>query len=219
MSSRARRRPPRPLNLPLRFGAYGGEASAFVDTGSTTSWTATLSPDAAGWLDFSGPASGAGPGLVTLTAQRNTTAAHTATLTVRIAGRPRPLVWEAIQSSALPLATLNASVLEVPFPTTPRVMELGIAGKFIATEIQKIPEPFDLIALAIVEVLVALIGELAIALRGALSPVVPEPMTWFGAPEPYDALTKVMPATAVCIQEETALLLLYLPIEVLSGGE
>lgn len=219
MSSELRRRPPRPLNLPLRFGAYGGEASAFIDAGTKISWTAALSPDAAGWLDFSGPASGTGPGLVTLTAQRNTTAAHTARLTVRIAGRPRPLVWEAIQSSALPLATLNASVLEVPFPTTPRVMELGIAGKFIATEIQKIPEPFDLIALALVELLVALIGELAIALRGALSPVVPEPMTWFGAPEPYDALTQVMPATAVCIQEETALLLLYIPIEVLSGGE
>lgn len=205
--------------MPLRFGAYGGETSAFVDAGTNVSWTATLSPDAAGWLDFSGPASGTGPGLVTLTASRSTAGPQTATLTVRVDGRRQSLVWEATQCSAVPLATLNASVLEVPFPTTPRVMELGIAGKFIATEIQKIPEPFDLIALAIVELLVALVGELAIALRGALSPIVPEPMTWLGAPEPYDALTQVMPATAVCIQEETALLLLYLPIEVLSGGE
>ncbi|MBI2517090.1 MAG: hypothetical protein HYV95_09250 [Opitutae bacterium] len=219
MSSNLRRRPPPPLNLPLRFSAYGGEASAFIDAGTKVSWTATLSPDAAGWLSFSGLSTGTGPGLVSLAAGRNTTEAHAAKLTVRLAGRARPLVWDAIQASALPLATLNTSVLEVPFPTTPRVMELGIAGKFIATEIQKIPEPFDLIALAIVEVLVALVGELAIALRGALSPVVPEPLTWFGAPEPYDALTLVMPATAVCIQEETALLLLYLPIEVASGGE
>lgn len=98
-------------------------------------------------------------------------------------------------------------------------MELGIAGKFVAAEIQKIPEPFDLIALVIVEVVIALLGVLAIALRGALSVAVPEPRTWFGAPPPYDVMTETLPATAVCISQETALLLLYLPIDVLNGGD
>lgn len=202
---------------PLRFIAYGSEACAYVAAPDRVSWTARLT-GGGGWLSITGASSGTGPGLVTLTASQSTGPARTARLAITAANGKTLVSYDAIQDSAVPLATLNTSVLETPFPTTPRVMELGIAGKFIAQEIAKIPEPFTLVALAIVEALVALIGELFIALRGALAVVIPEPMTWFGAPPPYDALTKVMPATAVFIQQETDLLMLYLPIEVAANG-
>lgn len=201
---------------PLRFIAYGSEACAYAAVPDRVSWTARLT-GGDGWLSITGASSGTGPGLVTLTAKQSTGPARTARLAITANGKTLA-AYDAIQDSAEPLATLNTSVLELPFPTTPRVMELGIAGKFIAQEIAKIPEPFTLVALAIVEALVALIGELFIALRGALSVAIPEPMTWFGAPPPHDALTKVMPATAVFIQQETDLLMLYLPIEVAADG-
>lgn len=209
--------PPPPPTPTLWFGAYGGRAATYLDVAGSASWSATLSADAAGWLSFAGADSGTGPGLITLAAPPSTTGARRAELTVRIAGTAEPLVWPVVQASSAPIAALNASVLAVPFPDVPGVMELGIAGKFIAQEIQKIPEPFMLIALAIVEAVVLLLGLLAIALRAALSPVVPEPRTWFGAPGPYGAMTRLMPATAVFITEETTLLALYIAKEALSG--
>ena len=201
------------------FGAYGGKTSVYLDLAAGTAWTATLSAGAAGWLSFVGANAGTGPALLTLTAPKSTAGRRTAQLTVHAAGAGPPLVWPVEQISSEPLSTLNASVLAVPFPTVPTVMELGIAGKFIAQEIQKIPEPFDLIALVIVELVVVAVGLIAIALRQALSAIIPEPLTWFGAPEPYNAFTRVLPATAVFITEETTLLAIYIVEEVLSGGE
>ncbi|HTQ31591.1 MAG TPA: hypothetical protein VMI53_10310 [Opitutaceae bacterium] len=201
------------------FGAYGGKTSVYLDLAAGAAWSAALSAGAAGWLSFDGASSGTGPALLTLTAPPSTAGRRSARLTVRPAGAGAPLVWPVEQISTAPLSTLNASVLAVPFPTVPTVMEFGIAGKFIAGEIQKIPEPFDLIALVIVELVVLVAGLVAIALRQAVSVIVPEPRTWFGAPEPYDSLTLVLPATAVFLAEETALLAIYIAREVLTGGE
>jgi hypothetical protein len=203
---------------PLRFVAYGNKACAYVAVPDDVSWSATLL-GGGDWLAITDGATGVGGDLITLTAGPSTGPERSARLLVSDSRGQLLGEYAAIQMSAEPLATLNTSVLEVPFPTTPRVMELGIAGKFIAQEIQKIPEPFTLPVLALVEALVGLLGELLIALRAALATVVPEPMTWLGAPPPYDILTKTLPATAVCIQEETDLLLLYLPIEVATGGK
>lgn len=210
--------PPPPLSPTLWFGAYGGTTSVWIDLRARTPWTASLSASAAGWLAFSGATSGTGPGLVTLVTEPSTTREQRAALVVQPAPPAPALTWPVVQVSTEPLSTMNASVLAVPFfPRTPTVMELGIAGKFIAKEIKKIPEPFTLIALLVVEIVVILLGILAIVIRGTLSPVVPEPKTWFGAPEPYDALTEALPATAVFLTEETTLLAIYIAEQTLAG--
>lgn len=212
--------PPPPPPAPpvaVRFGAYGGKTSVFVDARATAAWSASL--ESAAWLAFAGPADGTGPGLVTLAAPPSTGAQRSGTLVVRIAGESAPRAWPVVQASALPLATLNASVLATPFPGVPTVMELGIAGGYVAEQIQDIPEPFDLIALAVVELIVLALGALAIALRAALAPVVPEPRTWFGAPEPFTAFASALPATGVFLVEETLLLAAYILEQTLDGGE
>lgn len=203
---------------PVWFGAYGGKTSIFIDATDRAAWTAVLSASAAGWLHLDGPAAGTGPGLVTLSTEKSTVGEQTATLTVQVADAPKPLAWPVRQISSAPLSTLNASVLQVPFPTVPNVMELGIAGKYVAQQIVKVPEPFTPLVLAIVELIVPLLGELLIALRQALSEAVPEPKTWFGAPQPYDALTTALPATAVFITEEYTLLDLYIAEQVAENG-
>lgn len=202
----------------MRFGMYGSEACVYLFAADHVAWSATLA-GGSGWLSIASGASGTGSGLITLKAEQSTVPERSAQLTVVAATGPTLLECAAIQATAETLATLNTSVLQVPFPTVPDVMELGILGKWAAQEIAKVPEPFTAIVLAIALLVVQLIGALAIALRSALSPLVPEPLTWFGAPGLYDALTKVLPATAVFIQEETDLLTLYLPIQVASGGK
>ena len=204
--------------LPVWFGTYGGDGTVFVDMPDTTDWTATLSADAASWVVIAAGTTGRGPGLVKLSACRNTTDRHTAELTVTPAGAYPPRRWPLVQMSAVPVATMNASVLAVPFfPRTPTVMELGIAGGFIAKQVKKIPEPFTLLALLVVEIVVILLGVLAIMIRSMLSALVPEPKTWFGAPEPYDPLTQELPATAVFIIEETSLTAVYIAEQTLAG--
>ena len=216
--------PPDP-DLPVRFGAYGGTTSVFVPAADHEQWSAALSADAVPWLTLGDGAAGRGTGLVVLNAAQNLAAGREATLTVTFAPHRRPLVRVVAQMTAVPLHTLNDSVLQVPFMMVPRVMELGIAGKFIAEQIAKIPEPFNLIALLVVEIVVVIAGILAFLVRGALAPIVPEPKTWFGVPledgyaAPFDPLTQIVPATAVCIAEETVMLAIYIAEQTLSGGE
>lgn len=204
------------------FGAYGGTTSIFVNAADHETWSAALASNGP-WLTLVAGATGTGSGLVTLKAEPSTTRERTATLTVRFQGARAPLAWPVAQDSAVPLSTLNDSVLQVPFAFVPSLMELGIAGKFIAQQVAKVPEPFTLIALLIVEIIVVAVGLLAIAVRGALAPVVPEPKTWFGVPdggfaEPYAPLTLVLPATAVYITEEISMLALYIAGQVVENG-
>lgn len=204
------------------FGACGGTTSIFVNAADHETWSAALATEPA-WLTLVAGATGTGSGLITLKAEQSTTGERSATLTVRFQGARAPLAWPVTQDSASPLATLNASVLQVPFAFVPALMELGIAGKFIAQQVAKVPEPFTLIALVIVEIIVVVVGLLAIVVRSALAPVVPEPKTWFGVPtggfaEPYAPLTLVLPATAVYITEEISMLALYIAEQVVENG-
>lgn len=225
MSASSAFAPVYPPLLPLRFSAYGGIVIAFVETLHPVGWRASLSADAAEWVSLVAGETGIGSDTVTLQADPNTGPALRGTLTVSFTSGPRPpLVWPLEQISAVPLATLNAAVLEVPWPNVPRVMELGIAGKFIAQQVAKIPEPFTLLALLVVELIVVALGLLLVTARALLAPLVPEPKTWFGVPpggyaEPFAPLTEIQPATAVCIIEETALLAIYIAEETLSGGQ
>jgi hypothetical protein len=194
----------------IRFGAADGTASIYFDLPSNQSWTAALAP--AFWLHLepdSAPV-GRGPGFLSLTCTANTGPARTSTLTIAAPTGDPLLAYPVAQISAEPLAILNASVLAIPFPTTPRVLELGIAGKFVTAQIRKIPEPFNLIALVIAELVVVSLGLIAILLRAAFAAKVPEPRTWLGAPPTFEKLTATLPATAICITEETYLLALYI---------
>lgn len=203
--------------LPLRGGAYAGEICAFVTAPDGVAWTAALA-GGSGWLTITDGTTGTGCDLITLKTTSNTGGQRTAQLTATDSRGKILLETSVVQASADPLAALNKSVLALPEPpVVPRLMELGILGKWAASEIAKVPEPFTALVLAIVLLVVQLIGVLAIALRAALAVIIPEPETWFGAPGPYDAMTKFMPANAVYIQEQTDLLTIYLPIEVATG--
>lgn len=207
--------PPTPT---IWFGAYGGKTSVYFNFRPTVTWTASLADVTGGWVTFDGDQSGQGSGLVTLVTQPSTTTQQTARLVVQPDSSAPPLTWPVVQISTVPLSTMNTSVLAVPFfPRTPTVMEFGIAGGFIAKQVKKIPEPFTLIALLIVEIIVVLLGVLAIVIRGMLSALVPEPKTWFGAPEPYAPLTRELRATDVFLIEETSLTAIYIAEQTLAG--
>jgi hypothetical protein len=195
----------------LWLDAFGGSSFVFIDAPATAGWSATLTP-AGAWVKFVSASTGTGPSILQLTADSNTADQRQGTLSVAIANVAPTLVWPIVQTSAVPLALLNEAALAIPPfpPAVPNAMELGIAGKFIAQQIKKIPEPFTLIALLIVEIIVIVLGLLAIALRTALAPLVPEPKTWLGAPEPFSPLTLTLPATTVFLIEETVLLALYI---------
>jgi len=208
--------PPDHAQPTLWLDAYGGYNFVFVDAPAQAHWTASLAP-AGAWVNFDGASADIGPGILKLVASSNTAGQRDAQLSVQIAGAASPRTWPIVQTSAVPLKLLNDAALAVPFPTVPNAMELGIAGKYIAQQIKKIPEPFTLIALLIVEIVVILLGLLAIALRTALAPLVPEPPTWLGAPPPYAPLTAALPATTVFLVEETVLLALYILEQTLAG--
>ena len=209
--------PPDSASPTLWLDACGGYVFVFVDLPSQVSWTATISP-ASAWLSFRQESTGTGAAILGLVARNNTGAQRQAQLQVQAAELPPVHTWPVVQSSAVPLKLLNDAALAVPFPAVPNAMELGIAGKFIAQQIKKIPEPFTLIALLVVEIIVIVLGLLAIALRTALAPLVPEPLTWLGAPLPYDPLTRQFPATTVFLVEETVLLVSYILEQTLAGG-
>jgi len=199
-----------PVAPALHVSCLGGLLATYLALPDHVHWSARL--DAGSWLTFdSGSATtGSGQAFVILEADRNTGPARAATLTIADAGGVALLVYPVTQVSAEPLATLNRSVLELPFSATPRVLELGIAGKFVAAQIKKIPDPFNLIALVIAELVVVALGLIAIAVRALFASAVPEPRTWFGAPPTFEELTAILPATAICITEETYLLALYI---------
>ena len=205
-----RNSPPAEPPTAQRIGAFGGRLSFYVYRPDRTSWHASLSAEAIPWIQFFGTTSGTGSVFIELLVIPNRDDARSAVLTVAFAPSAPPLNRRIEQDSAVPLATLNTAVLELPFPATPRVMELGILGKFAADQIQKVPAPFRPIALVIVEIAVVALGLIAILLRAAFAAKVPEPRTWLGAPPTFEELTAILPATAICITEETYLLALYI---------
>lgn len=218
---------PRPITPDVWFGPYadpsigqkGAKASVFLDATHDTTWSAAIIGGSS-WLALDPPTSGTGSALLTVIAQTSTGPQRSAQLKVTAPGGRTLLECRVIQASAEALAVLNDSVMEVPFPNVPRVMELAIAGNFIGTELQKLPivivRP---IVVLIVEVIVAVAGLLLVLLRELvtqLDPQLPEPVTWFPAPPappgfpPFGELAKVLPVTTVIITEETYLLALFI---------
>lgn len=199
----------------LWFGGYGGQNAAFVDVADGASWQATLS---AAWAKFAGPSQGTGPGLVLVSTGPSTKGAQLGELQVTADGWPAPRIWPLQQADMTPLATMSDSVVQTPFPTVPNVMEFGIAAKWAGQQIQKIPEPFTLIALVIAELIVVAAGILLITTRLAMTGV-PEPKSWFPAPEGdplaavFDGLREVLPVTSVNLTLETGLTAVYLALE------
>lgn len=215
------------------FAAYEGKnpvspspqkTSIYVLVPEKTTWIATLTTGA-DWLTLVRPTSRTGPGLLTLSvATSNTGSEKKAELLVATA-EGRPLFRRHVrQASGVPLHTLNTSVLAVPFPSTPRVMELGIAGKFIGTELQKVPReilgiPVRLIVVIIVDLLLILLGLLIVVLRALaflLDPRLKEPLTWFpppaqpaGFPAAITDLSATVPVTTVYLLQEIYLLVVY----------
>ncbi|MBS0661093.1 MAG: hypothetical protein JSR82_22975 [Verrucomicrobia bacterium] len=204
--------PPASATPTLWFGGYGGQNAAFVDVPAGATWQATL---AAAWASFAGPSAGTGPGLISLTTQASIAPEQAGTLIVTSPAWNEPRVWPLRQFAMTPLRTLSDSTVQTPWPNVPNVMEFGIAAKWLGQQIQKIPEPFTLLALVILELLVVAAGILLITARLAASGV-PEPRSWLPAPagDPlaalFDSLREVLPLTSVNLTLETGLTALYL---------
>ncbi|MBA4136069.1 MAG: hypothetical protein C0518_01980 [Opitutus sp.] len=202
--------PPPPLPF-ICLGAHGGKATVWIDTAADrVSWSAALSAGAS-WVSVSSGATGRGFGLVELEADPSTGAERTATLTVTFSDARPALTWPVTQASAVPLATLSDNVLQVPFIDAPRIMELAILGRFAAQEIAKVPEPFTLPVLAIVEALIPILGELVIALRTAADALVPQTKTWCPPPNTYAPLIEIEVPSSIIVHQQVAELLVYLP--------
>ncbi len=228
---------PRSFEPDIWFAAYEGKnpvspapqkTSLYVLVPEATAWTATL-PAGSDWLTIVPPTSGTGPSLLTLSvAASNIGPEKQGELLVATAAGPPLFRRRVRQASGVPLLTLNTSVLAVPFPATPRVMELGIAGKFIGTQLQKVPReilgiPVRLIVVIIVDLLLILLGILVILLRAFAfvllrDPGLKEPPTWFppptqpaGFPATLTALTNEgVPVTTVYLLQEIYLLVVYI---------
>jgi hypothetical protein len=210
---------------PLRFAEAGSVAYFFLAADHDENWRIRASAD---WLHFGSPTAGVGPALIALHAVPNVGEARTATIS--IARRRGDEYKLARQASALPMRAQQDAVEQVPFATVPRTMELGIAAKFVAKEISKIPEPFDLIALAIAEVIVILVGVGAISLRELMAPDIPEPTSWLAhpplpsplpnpLPPPLAQLIAKLPVTVTVQAQETILTAIYLAQQVLTGSD
>lgn len=203
------------MSLPLLFGGYGGTCATYVDVPDGASWSAALQ---GGWVSFAGPSSGTGPGLLSLSAAKHTGPEREAVLTVTRPAPAEPLTWPVRQASMSALAALSDSTVQTPWATVPNVMEFGIAAKFVGAQIKKIPEPFTLIALVIAELVVVAAGILLIGARAAFT-TVPEPKSWFPAPEGdplgplFDSLREVLPVTTVNLTLETGLTAVYLALQ------
>ena len=209
------------------------KTSIYVLVPDTAKWDATILADS-DWVSFEAtktdpaPASaaGTGPGLLTLTCHDSNVGPEKQAELVVTTEAGAPLFRRRVrQASGVPLHTLNTSVLAVPFPATPRVMELGIAGKFIGTELRKVPReilgfPLRRLVVIIVDLILVLIGLLVVLLRAlafVLDPRLKEPLTWFpppaqpaGFPAEITALSaEGVPVNTVYLLQEIYLLVVY----------
>ncbi|MBA3849520.1 MAG: hypothetical protein C0502_05920 [Opitutus sp.] len=202
------------LNAPpatVLFGPYGGPGAVWIDTAADhVTWSASLSAGAA-WVRIGSGAQGRACGLVELTVDPSRDATREATLTVAFSDGRAPRTWPVRQTSAVPVATQSDNVLQARFVDAPRIMELAILGRFAAQEIAKVPEPFTLPVLALVEALIPVLGESAVAIRTLADPLVPETKTWCPPPNAYAPLITTMYPFGIVVQEEVAALLVYLP--------
>lgn len=212
------------------YPCTGGPGAIYVAADANTSWSARFVGGSPDWIDLQGPTSGTGDALLKFSVDINPDSNRSATLEIVESQSRRKSKHLIRQASGVSSKLQQDQVLELPFLEVPRIMELGIAGKFIAAQIQKIPEPFDLIALLIVEVVVALGGVLTATLRGAIpSELIPTPKPVFPLPplpppsplpipsfidtSQAESFLMQIPITPAFILEQTATLCAYIAIE------
>lgn len=213
---------------PLAASGASQAGAVFVDAPAGHSWTVNLAGD---WLfPATGSAtSGTGPGVFVFGAKTNSGAARSGEVQIHTDGQAKVRTRPLLQQAGVWLQTESNSVLELPWLTVPRVMELGIAAKWIAAQIKKIPEPFTLIALVIVEILVVVLGLTVLTARALVAPLFPEPPTPFPWPpmpstDPGSTadgsvfppeITRHIPVTSAVIAMQTVTTAIYLALETL----
>lgn len=216
------------------YAGVGGEGAIYVNAPSKCSWTARLTGGAAQWSHFKGASSGTGDAIVRFEINPNPHSDRQGELIIEEDGDERLSSHSIRQGSGAGVKIQTDEVMRLPFLEVPLIMELGIAGKFVAQKIKKIPEPFDLIALVIVEAIVAIGGILTATLRSAIpTDLLPMPKSVFAYPplpppspfpvpgfinlSKFENLLENIPITPGFIYEQTATLCAYIAIETLGG--
>lgn len=215
-------------------GPSGGSGCVFVNAPKSAAWSARATDS---WLqlDF-GSEQGVGPGLASFSVGANPGGPRVSQVEIawhgsRGHGSQTQLSHTVEQQSSVAAQAQSDSVLQLTFPTVPRVMELGIAAKFAAQEIEKLPGIFRIIGLLIAEVVVLLAGVATVVARTAVAapnaPSSPDYYEELAMPLPCWELPGLLgqllplpvvqdvPITSIVIGEQTVLTMVYLALEVL----
>ena len=217
------------------FPCVGGSGAIYIDAPEHTAWIVTIPEHDRQWLNLNANQSNhsKGPAIIKYELKKNPRERRESSLEIRQNGKLSH-IQKIVQASGQSLVTQTNSVMDLPFLEFPRIMELGIAGKFIASELQKIPEPFDLIALLVVEIAIAICGILIAILRTSVPPhLLPTPVSAFSFPplpppcplpipsfiDPDKAteFLQKLPLTPAFILEQTATLDAYIATQMLGG--
>ncbi len=187
---------------PIPMAAVGASPAGaiFIDAPDGVSWTAEPTTD---WVHPAEgvAARGKGPGVFTFSVDTNPGDEREGGISIVRDDTKTSVVHPLRQQAGASIREQSEQVLDFPWITVPRVMEIGIAAKWAAAQIKKIPEPFDLIALVIVEILVVVLGFSLIAARALIAPLVPEPPTPFPWP-PMPSHSAIIPPMPVPLPPE-----------------
>jgi len=223
------------LSYPVVFGgpiAAGGKMRGgcfFIDAPKGVSWSVDLST--VDWVhpsDISSP-SGVGPALFLFSADVNEGDPREGFVQIYIGKSSRKRILH--QQSGKYTKSAGDAVLDLPFVKCPRVMEFAILLKWLTGLLKKIPEPWRILVLIVVEVLIV-IGGVALALIvEALKSIVPVKATPFSwpdmpsqssmIPEPisldqFQPITSKLDVTPSLIVMQTAVSAIYVALETLS---
>lgn len=218
----------------LVFSGIGSEAAAFLPLDEGATWSISELPP---WVTPTGKTRGNRPYLLQLRASANPGGVRAGTLRVTVTGgktgvkgdgrarEPAALDWELTQYAGEPTRVQTNEITRMPWFNVPRTMEFGILAKFMAAEIAKVPEPWDLLVLLIAEVLVLLGGAGVLIVRMLLATVIPAPppafpieIGDFQLPAALELLLRQIPVTATFRVEETVAFAIYLLEQVLQDG-
>lgn len=188
---------------PLSAGGQMRGGGFFLDMPATVPWTVHL-PEA-GWLHAAeqSPTTGIGPAIFLFSADPNPGAVRSALIRIEYSGKVRE--HTITQQSGSFTKTEGDTVLDLPFLLCPRVMEFAILFKWVTEMVKKIPMPWRLIVLVIVEVVVVLAGVALVVLVEALKKLVPQSPTPFSWPDmPTHSSVIPMPVPCPFPQELTS---------------
>jgi hypothetical protein len=210
------------------IGAVGGAGSLFVDGSATFEWQAAAEP----WIVLS-KATGRGPGIVQFEVGPNPAGLRRGA--IHVSGSRCSLTHIVSQGSSDVLQIQSDAVLALPFLTTPRVMEVGMAAKFIAKEVSELPGIFKLIGLVVAELAVLLAGVGTVFARAAQTgtndPKSEQYFSSLAEPTPLWQLpgllgqllpvpvTARIPITTIFIAEETVLAMVYIALSVIDAEQ